>query len=145
MMFAPYGRTRALGIVDCAALCAAWVAAVWCMLYGHVAAGAVSLLWCAVWSLKAFMLEGVTGSWFPARFGMNAAGVYDTWWWWAVAGNLLLCCVALWFGAAALDGDFGALLACVAAVAPMARATISHALGGWLAARRMTARVPGGE
>lgn len=144
-VFAKDRRTRVLGAADCAALCMTCAAAVWSIWHGHVAGGAVALLWCVVWTIKAFMLEGVAGSWFPARFGMNATGVYDTWWWWAIAGNLLWCCALLWFGMAALDGDAVALLACMAVAASMGRATVSHALAGWLAARRMTARTPGGE
>ena len=144
-LFAKDHRARVMGVADCTALCIVYVAAVFCVWHGQTAAGVVSLLWCGVWTMKAFMLCTVTGSWFPARFGMNAAGVYDTWWWWAIGGNLLWGITVLWFGVTALDGDVMALLACTTVAVSMGRVTFSHGLAGWMASRRMTMRTSGGE
>lgn len=145
MMFARDGPWRLLGALDVAALAMITAAAAWLVWDGNVVYGAVSLAFCFLWAEKAFLLVDVIGAWFPARFGMNAAGMYEIVPAWAIAGNFVVAamvCLGVW---AAIGPAQESPLPAWVVAASIGRATVPHAMMGWREARRMVRRPAGGE
>ena len=127
---------RFLGALDATALIAVAATSVWAVQYGDL------LYWLGpvfvgIWVGKAWILSDVLHVWFPARFGMNEAGVYNVWLPWVVGMLLLLGWVAL---ETIHHGWHMVPLLCA-----VSRVVAPHIIMGWWNARRMVRMPPGGE
>lgn len=138
MIFDKRPRWRILGMLDVVALLAVTAASVWAAIQYSDPLYWLGPVFAGMWAGKAWILSDVSHVWFPARFGMNEAGVYNIWLPWAICMLLLLAYVILetflhhgWYTVPLLCG--------------VARAAIPHTVMGWWSAKQMVRMPPGGE